>query len=129
MKKDKTALFVGKFQPPHLGHITTIMNQYGRYEKIIVGVTEGEPRVMSLEETCDILQNIFKYLPKVEIYPIKNTLDDESAIPYLPKGWDVLLSGNDYILKLCKKHGWNCKYIPRSKGIGYSGTELRSLTK
>lgn len=135
IKKDKrsvlmtTAFFPGKFQPPHLGHLLTINKIYDEYDKIIIGVTEGPPRVMSLEETCNILREVTKYMKKIEIYPIKYTMDDESAIPYLPKKWDVILTGNPYVIRLAKKYNWKYKLIPRSKGIGYSGTELRKLYK
>jgi len=122
-----TAFFPGKFQPPHLGHILTINKIYNQYDKIIIGVTEGPPRVMSLEDTCNILRETFKYMPKIEIYPIINTMDNETAIPYLPKDWDVILTGNEYVVGLAKKYGWNYKRIARSKGIGYSGTEIRKL--
>ena len=40
------AFFPGKFMPPHLGHIETIMDVYDEYDRIIVGITEGPPRVM-----------------------------------------------------------------------------------
>lgn len=121
------ALFCGKFQPPHLGHVLTIMSVYDDYDKIIVGITEGPPRIMTKEEVYNELNKVFKYLPKIELCLIKNTLDDESAIPYLPDGWDVILTGNAYVIDLARKKGWKYRYVPRSKGIGYSGRELRKL--
>lgn len=121
------AFFPGKFQPPHLGHILTILQYYDEYDKIIVGVTEGPPRIMTLDETCNILRKVFKYMNKIEIYPIKYTMDDESAIPYLPKEWDIVITGNPKVVELARKYKWKCRYVSRAKGIGYSGTELRKL--
>jgi len=120
-------LFVGKFQPPHLGHVISIMSIYNDYDKIIIGVTEGEPRVMSLDKTVTILDLVFEHLPKIEVYPIKGTLDNRSAIPYLPDEWDEIITGNSLVINLAKEEGWNYRYLPRTKGIGYSGTELRKL--
>jgi len=121
------AFFPGKFQPPHLGHILTLLDVYDKYDKLIIGVTEGPPRVMSLDDTVKILEDIFRHIPFVVIFPIKGTLDDDSALPYLPKDWDVIVTGNEFVIDVAKEHGWNWEFIPRSKGIGYSGTELRKL--
>ena len=121
------ALFCGKFQPPHLGHLQTIMSIYDEYDKIIVGITEGPPRIMTKEQVYDEFYKVTKYLPKIELYMIKNTLDDESAIPYLPKDWNVILTGNPYVIDLARRKGWKYRYVPRSEGLGYSGTELRKL--
>lgn len=121
------AFFPGKFQPVHLGHIITILSVYDDYDEIIVGITEGPPRIMNKEQVYDILNEIFKHLPKVKLYIIKHTLDDESAIPYLPKNWDVILTGNPAVIDLARRKGWKYRYVPRTRGIGYSGTELRKL--
>lgn len=125
--KDKIAFLPGKFQPPHIGHILSIINIYNDYDKIIIGITEGKPRVMTKEEVGEIFRDIFVHLPKIEIYLIKNTMDDESAMPYLPKDWDIIVTGNPFVIDLARKYKWKYRFLPRSKGIGYSGSELRKL--
>ncbi|GAG88774.1 unnamed protein product, partial [marine sediment metagenome] len=100
---------------------------YNNYDKIIIGITEGGPRVMTREETQEIFSRVFKYLSKVELFLIKNNIDDESAIPYFPKIWDVILTGNPSVIELAKKYNWKYRFIPRSEGIGYCGTEIRKL--
>jgi len=42
----KNVLFPGKFQPPHLGHIITIMRLRKDYNKIIIGITDDKPEVI-----------------------------------------------------------------------------------
>ena len=37
-------LFIGKFQPPHLGHVLTVYKLLKKYKKITIGITEGEPQ-------------------------------------------------------------------------------------
>ena len=70
----KIAFFPGKFQPVHLGHIVTLMSIYNEYDKIIVGITEDKPDIISQEERKSIFESVLKYLPKFEIVLIKGTI-------------------------------------------------------
>jgi len=94
----KTALFSGRFQPPHLGHVLTLMDIYPRYSKIIVAVTnytyEGKkPHVLPRDKVKEILEKIFRHLPKIEVvlteegFPVRKTFTD------LPE-FDVVVTGN-----------------------------------
>ena len=38
-----TAFFPGKFHPPHIGHVQTILDILPDYDKVIIGVTERAP--------------------------------------------------------------------------------------
>ena len=54
-KKSKSvAFFPGKFQPVHMGHITSLMKIYNDYDKIIIGITSDSPIILSLQERRDI---------------------------------------------------------------------------
>ena len=44
------AFFPGKFQPVHMGHITSLMRIFDDYDKIIIGITSDSPNVLSLNE-------------------------------------------------------------------------------
>ena len=124
-----TALFSGRFQPPHLGHILTLMDIYPKYSKIIVAITNNtyggeKPHVLPRNKVKEILERIFQNLPKIEVvlteegFPVRQTFTD------LPE-FDVVVTGNRATIKNMKNLGINSEYIPRSYGIGYSGTELR----
>lgn len=121
-----TALFPGKFQPPHIGHIQTLMNIYPFYDKIIVGITEDKPSVLSPLKVKNIFESILKHLPKFEVILIKGTIEGSDSIDNLPD-FDVLLSGNQKVIDHVKKFGKKADFISRTEGIGCSGTELRSL--
>jgi nicotinamide mononucleotide adenylyltransferase len=41
-----TALFLGRFQPPHAGRLLTIRGLGEKYDKVVVGVTESQSSVM-----------------------------------------------------------------------------------
>ena len=55
----KVAFFPGKFQPVHLGHIISLMKIYEDYDKIIIGITDDNPRILTLEERRNIFHSIF----------------------------------------------------------------------
>ena len=124
----KTALFPGKFQPPHLGHIQSLMSLYDDYEKIIIGVTEDYPHVIPVKEVITIFEDIFKHLKKYEVIAISGILVKSKSLSHLPD-FDVLVSGNDKVISHVSRFSKETRFLARSKGIGYSGTEIRTLIK
>ena len=120
------AFFPGKFQPPHLGHVISIMDFYHQYEKIIVGITEDGPEFLSMEERINIFQRIFKHLPKISIVEIKGKITNSKDLFHLPK-FDICLSGNKSVIKTLNEMGLKTNYMERTEGLGYSGRAIRSL--
>ena len=120
------AFFPGKFQPPHLGHIITIMSLYDKYDKIIVAITDENDSIISQQERNYIFQSVFKYLDKVEITLLPGILVEFENANLLPV-FDVCLSGNSQVVEWMKKFDKKVIKTPRSQGLGYSGTEIRSL--
>jgi len=120
------AFFPGKFQPPHLGHIITIMDLYDKYDKIIIAITDDVPRVSSSTERKSIFEHVFRHLEKVEVVLIPGVLTRYKTTTDLPH-FDVCLSGNEDVIARMKKLGKKVTKVPRSVGIGYSGREIRKL--
>lgn len=129
MLNQTIALFPGRFQPPHLGHILTLMDIYNDYKDIIIAVTnytyEGKkPHVLPREEVKNILENVFEYLPNVEVvlteegFPVRKTFND------LPK-FDIVVTGNHETIKNMKSLKIPVRYVPRTEGVGYTGETLR----
>ena len=121
-----TAFFPGKFQPIHVGHIISIMSLYDKYEKIIVGITEDKPEVLTQIERKEIFEVIFKHLPKVEIFLIQKVITGSKNLSHLPK-FDICLTGNRKVIETMANNGIKTQFLERSIGLGYSGTEIRSL--
>jgi hypothetical protein len=44
----EVAFFPGKFHPPHIGHIQTVLNILPKYRKIIIGVSEDMPKDVTI---------------------------------------------------------------------------------
>ena len=117
-----TGLFLGKFQPPHLGHIRTILNIKDKYNRLIIGITEDE-KILKSKEIQAILIDIFKDFKNIEVMVVKGVVENGTA--QLPKGVDVILSGNHKVLDRLSS-GYNTEFIARTEGIGYSATEIRN---
>lgn len=119
--------FPGKFQPPHLGHIMSIMDIYDNYEKIIIAITDDKPKILTLNERVDIFKIIFKHMKKIQIITLEDIiitkLEDDINLPK----FDICISGNKDVLNKMTDLGYNVEFLDRSKGIGYSGTEIRTL--
>lgn len=123
------AIFPGRFQPPHLGQILTIMDIYDDYDRIILAVTnytyEGKkPHVLPQEVVQQVLEDVFVHLPKIKVvlteegFPVRKTFDD------LPK-FDIVVTGNRKTIKNMKSLGTPARYVPRTEGVGYASETLR----
>ncbi|WP_449448236.1 adenylyltransferase/cytidyltransferase family protein [Thermomonas brevis] len=120
------AIFLGKFQPPHLGHVRTILSVAKEFEHVIVGITMGEPQVIDYGEAKDIMQDVFAHNPKISVQLIEGTIEGgTSNIDSLD--FDVVVSGNHKVLEILKERGYVTKFQPRTEGKGYSGSEIRGL--
>ena len=131
MPKNLIAIFPGRFQPPHLGHIMTLMRIYGDYDQIIVTVSENtydgiKTQVLPAREVTKILEEVFQYLPKIRVLYIGKGLLERDNYDGLPK-FDVLVSGNPISIAQADKFGKATRFHPRSKigNIDISGTLLR----
>lgn len=123
------AFFPGKFQPPHLGHMLTVVREYSKYDKIIIGITEDGPRVMSQEATKVVFEEMFRYMPKIEVVLVSGVLTKSDSLSHLP-AFDVCISGNPQVVDKVRELGGLAEYVSRTDGLCYSGTEIReALTR
>ncbi len=119
-----TALFLGRFQPPHIGHILTIRGLASRYSKVIVGVTESEPSVMPVPNVVGILKNLLPG-PGIEIVHVRGSVEGGTA--EIGFEFDVCCSGNPNVLARMSERGYRTEYTERSMDSIYSGTRERSV--
>ena len=125
----KVAFFPGKFHPPHIGHIQTILTILSRYRKVIIGVSEHSPKNIIITDPDRIvgaLRPFFADFKNVEVCKIKGVLTEKKDLKGLPN-FDVLLSGNPEVLSWAKKMNINIEYVPRSEGILFSGHKIRAI--
>jgi cytidyltransferase-like protein len=126
MKYEK-AMFLGKFQPPHLGHIRTITNMANEYSKIIVGITKGSPKMLDYNEVKKIFDDIFQHNNNVDVEIIEGVVED-NTVKLEDFDFDIIVSGNNKVLELLKSKGYKTSFQQRTDGVGYSSSEIRALS-
>jgi len=126
-KKSKSvAFFPGKFQPVHMGHITSLMKIYDDYDKIIIGITSDSPTILSLQERREVFEKVLSKFNKFKYVFFDTALVDIKDKAILP-AFDVCVTGNSAVVDYMEKNNFKTRILSRSEGVGYSGTEIRSI--
>ena len=118
-------LFIGKFQPPHLGHILTINKLIKKYSVVTIGITEGKPKFFKRKKIKLIFESIYHNEKKVNIVLLNGAVDEKTI--KIDKKYKLIISGNKLILKILDKLNFKTKYQPRTRGYGFSGRLLRKV--
>ena len=75
----KTAIYPGSFDPITFGHIDIVERAAALFDKVILGVAESQSKnpLFSVDERIDLIAEIFKDNPKIEVlgYSKKLTVD------------------------------------------------------
>ena len=121
------AFFPGKFQPVHMGHITSLMRIFDDYDKIIIGITSDSPNVLSLNERKGVFESVLSRFNKFEYVFFDTALVDIKDKTILPQ-FDICVSGNQAVIDFMEKNNFKTRSLDRSEGVGYSGTEIRSIS-
>lgn len=124
--KNKTAVFFGKFQPPHLGHIITINRILRNFNKLIVGITSDNKVGQNPNQIKKVFEEAFQDYKKISFEIIKGSIEEGTAsIGHLD--FDTVVSGNKKIISILNAMGHCTVFQPRSVGIGFNSSEIRSL--
>lgn len=120
------AFFPGKFHPPHMGHVQTILGLAPHYRQLIVGVTGDVPqgRMMSRDEIVTALHNVLKSIPNVDVVPVQGTLVQKQDTSGLPP-FNLLVSGNPDVIAWARRMHLDAQFVERSFGPGCSGENIR----
>jgi nicotinamide mononucleotide adenylyltransferase len=123
----EVAFFPGKFHPPHMGQIQTILKLIPKYREVIIGVSEDLPStnvITTPEEIMSTLTALFEPFDNVRVEKFSGVLVKKKDTTGLPE-FDVLISGNPEVLAWAAKNGVKHKLIHRSYGDKCSGTAVR----
>lgn len=109
-----TALFPGKFQPPHTGHILAIMNVIHDYDKLIISILDNE-KTRKYPIKPKTIINIFKKIfPDYNIdYNIHKESLMKKANSYELPSCDVIITSNTEAYKNLKRMGYKVRKTKR----------------
>ena len=139
--KNMVGIFSGRFDPPHLGHLMTILDLCKLFQKIVVVVLDyrGRP-TCSASMAVLIFETLFEdFLPqicanKIECIVNHTHMAEVSVSEYddlleavgTTRANSIYLSGNPEVLKHMEEIGIKNEPVPRSIDHIYSGTIVRS---
>ncbi|MFA6475472.1 MAG: hypothetical protein WCV88_04740 [Patescibacteria group bacterium] len=129
-----TSLFIGRFQPLHLGHLSVLKKFSGT---ILVGIgssqyarTTNNP--LSFAERKQCLEIV---LPGIPVIAIPDIHDDAHWVDHVkktvyaayPSGFDQVISGNRLVQLLFRKQG--IPVLDPAVSVSIDGTVIRRLIK
>ena len=125
------ALFIGRFQPFHNGHLDALRSILMSFKSVVIiigsanKVDSNNPWIV--DDRIIMIQSIINQYTNIEIITLDDIEgDDEAWLQSLQQkvgDFDVIYSGNDWVLDICKKHTIPCKKI--SLRLPVSGTMIR----
>lgn len=128
---------IGRFQPPHKGHLEVIKEILDEVDELIIGIgsaqlshqlddpfTAGE-RILMLNKTLvqseiDLPRSYFIPIPDVN----NNALWVSNVLSFSPP-FSIVYSGNPLVKRLFKERDFKVKTPPMFNRNEYRGTEIR----
>ncbi len=136
IKLKNLAVFVGRFQPFHVGHYSIVEKILAEHERLILVIgsaeksgTEDNP--WTLEEREEIIRASIplELQERMDIVGLDDTADDDiwgENLQVLLPSEVILFTGNEWVRSICEKHGIQTDWID-SYQIDISGTKIREM--
>lgn len=131
------ALFLGRFQPFHNGHLKDLLLLAKKFDEVIVVIgskqeskTADNPYSFRQREKMIELIITEYNLMNVKIVGVDDIGDNEKYVAHVEKQipkCDVFISGNELTLRLFKQAGYKVKELPRYWEL--SATDIREKKK
>ena len=132
----KVALFVGRFQPFHKGHLSVVKEIIAQYDKLIIGIGSAEDNFLpdnpfSAGERYEMILAVLEAenidMSKVAIIPVRNINNYALWVRHvellLPK-FDIVYTGSSIVRKLFEADGkYQIKDI--QKELDINATKIR----
>lgn len=133
--EDKKALYIGRFQPFHKGHLKIIEEISKKYKTIIIGIGSSQyshtkKNPFSKEERKRMIngslkENNIKNFDIIEIPDIHNPQKWVNHVESIFSDIDVVITNNRLNQTLFKQKGYNVKTTKSYKRSKFSGKEIR----
>ena len=129
----KRGLFIGRFQPFHIGHLSDIKNALKEVDELVIGVGSSNEKhtkenPFTVEERIEMIDLVLpaNNIGKYTVFPIPDFGNDEKWLEHVetlvPK-FDVVYTGNKWTEK-CFKGKYKVKRVDMLKGV--SSTIIRN---
>ena len=136
-EEKQVALFIGRFQPFHKGHLLALQWIARRAGKIIIVVGSAQSKnearnPLSARERIMAMKEELRsdgLLGKCELIPVTDLPSDRLWVGHIDAhvpGYDVVYSNNALVRKLMKRAGKEVKNVPFFKRESYNATKIRS---
>ena len=129
------ALFIGRFQPFHLGHLLLLERLSKQYEEIIIGIgssqyqntsdnpfSESERKQMITQSLTAVGIHTFRIVAIPDIHDPPRWVDHVCSIV---SDFDVIIANNPFTRKLFSEKGYVVKGTAFFDRKRYSGKEIR----
>ncbi len=133
------ALFIGRFQPFHKGHLKVIKNILNKYDEVIIGIGSSQYKKtvdnpFSITERKEMIkrslhrENIDSY-KIVEIPDIHNPPKWVDHVLSIYSDFDVVITNNSFTKKLFEEKNIEVSNTPIFDKKNYSGKLIRNKMK
>ncbi len=136
-KKLKRGLFVGRFQPFHLGHLSGIKTALEHVEELVIVVgsaeySHSEKNPFTAGERVEMILAALKEAnidpTRYVVIPVRDMHIHATWVPFVvsqvPR-FDVVFTNESLTSRLFKEQGYTVERIPFFERAAYSATEIR----
>ena len=130
----KRSLFIGRFQPFHLGHLSVVEEmQSEEFDEIIVGIGSAQYNYVAgnpftADERSRMVCKSVKSVKKMHVIPVDDVHDDAKWVEWtesLCPSFDTVFTGNDWVKRLFEEKGYDARPVTKKHAI--SATAIRKL--
>ena len=133
IKKSKTGLFIGRFQPFHLGHLDAIKQIAKECDTIIIAIGSAQyastpDNPLSYQERKKLIEEVLGNRWKYTLFPVEDVHQAQSWVEHInlkvPK-YDYVFTSNGFVEDLFSEQGIPVKRLKFNVKI--SGEEIRNM--
>jgi len=137
MKQYKVALFIGRFQPFHKGHLYSLKKCFELADQVIVGIgssqesgTENNP--WDFEARKAMIESLDLQGDSLKVVALPDYPDDEVWLKEVKErvgNFNVVVSNNEWVLSIMQKAGYKTVETGLFNREELEGVKIRQLMK
>ena len=137
-KNEIIGLYLGRFQPLHLGHLKAVEYCLSHCDKLFIGIcgSNNKPDInnpFTAEERNNMIrQSVGDMVHLIKTFPIADKATHEQWVKhftYILPRYDIIFSGNPETIEICERFGKKIYKLPLHERENLSGTNIRELIR